>query len=190
MGCLNINLCQHTVTLQRIEEEAIDEVTLPESAEFPPETLLTLGKRLQLDDKGCLVRTGTGNEVVTLNLLTALNGRVSSQDAIHLVDDLTGTCHRRSRRHRDSTEQRSRILIRHQTCLSGQHGAGQDCDADDYRQNDGQRLTHQLLNNALILISCCGEGCVKRCMHTVEHRHLTRLPVLVVRLQEDGTQGW
>ena len=90
MGRLNEDLCQHTLCLQRIQEETIDAVALPQSAELPPETFLALAERLQLDDERGLVGTGTGNEVITLNLLAALDSRIGSQDGVDLVDDLLG----------------------------------------------------------------------------------------------------
>ena len=93
MGCLQIYLSQHTRRLIGIEEEAVDTIALPQTAEFPPESLLALSKRLQLDNEGSLVGTCTGYEVITLNLLTALNSRVGTQDRVYLIDNLTCTSH-------------------------------------------------------------------------------------------------
>ena len=115
MSRLDEDLGDDTCGFIRIEEETVDTVALPQSAEFPPESLLTVGERLQLDDERSLVGTRTSDEVVTLNLLTALDGWVSSEDRIDLTDNLTRTSHRCCRRHRDGTEDSTRILIRHQS---------------------------------------------------------------------------
>ena len=93
MGCLQEYLCDDTRRFIRIEEETIDTVTLPESANLPPQSFLTLGKRLEFDDERSLVGTRTCNKVITLNLLTALNSRVGSQNRINLIDNLTCAGH-------------------------------------------------------------------------------------------------
>ena len=189
MGRLDIDLGQHAIRLVGIEEEAVDAIALPQTAEFPEESLLALGKRLQLDDERSLVGTGTGNEVVTLNLLTALDGRVGSQDAVHLTDDALGALHRRGRRHGDGTEDGAGILVGHQARLGGSHRHHQHNDADDDGKTDGQRLLHQFLHYTFIFISGRIEGGVERGMEAVYHRHLLSVSVLVVGFQEDGTQG-
>ena len=78
VGGLQVNLSQHTRCIVGVEEETVDTVTLPESAEFPPESLLTFLEWLQLDDECCLIGTRTSDEVISLNLLTALYGGVGS----------------------------------------------------------------------------------------------------------------
>ena len=115
MGCLDEYLGNNTRRLIRIQEEAVDTVALPQSAEFPEESLLTLGKRLQLDDERGLVGTRTGNEVITLNLLTALDGWVGTKNRVYLTDNLLGTRHGGCRRHGNGTEDGTGILVRHQT---------------------------------------------------------------------------
>ena len=42
MGRLDENLGLHTRCIQWIQEETVDAVALPKSAEFPPETFLAL----------------------------------------------------------------------------------------------------------------------------------------------------
>ena len=48
---------------------------------------------VQFDDERGLVGTGTGNEVVTLNLLTTLDSRVGTQDRVNLGNDLLRASH-------------------------------------------------------------------------------------------------
>ena len=55
-GCrLLVDESEHRVSIVRIDEETVETVALPESGEFPPESLLALGEGLQLDDEGSLV---------------------------------------------------------------------------------------------------------------------------------------
>ena len=145
MGSLDEDLCGDTRRIIRIQEETIDSIALPETADLPPEALLALLKRFQLDDERSLIGTRAGNEVITLNLLTALNGRIGSQDRVHLVDDLTRAGHRGSRWHRDSTEHRACILIGHQTALRGEHRHNQHSNTDYHRDDDSHRLAYQFL---------------------------------------------
>ena len=77
MSRLDKDLGNHTFSTQRIQEETVDTVALPQAAQFPPESLLTILKRLQLQDEGGLVGTGTGDEVISLDLLTALDVRAT-----------------------------------------------------------------------------------------------------------------
>ena len=91
MSCLEVYLCQYASRLVWIEEETIDTIALPKAAKLPPEAFLALLKRFQLDDKRSLVGTCTGNEVVTLYLLTVLDGRVGSEYRIYLSHHLLGT---------------------------------------------------------------------------------------------------
>ena len=76
-----------------IEEEAVDAVALPQSADFPPQSVLALIEGLQLDDKRGLVASRTCDEVIALQLLSALHGGEGSNNRIHLIDDLLGACH-------------------------------------------------------------------------------------------------
>ena len=46
MSCLDKDLGNHTRGIIRVEEETIDTVALPQSADLPPQSLLTLTKRL------------------------------------------------------------------------------------------------------------------------------------------------
>ena len=91
MSGLDEYLGYNASSIIRIKEETVDTVTLPQSGEFPEETFLTLAERFQFDDKRCLVGTCTSDEVVTLNLLTAQDCRIGSQNRVHLIDDLTCT---------------------------------------------------------------------------------------------------
>ena len=189
MGRLNEDLCQHTLCLQRIQEETIDAVALPQSAELPPETFLALAERLQLDDERGLVGTGTGNEVITLNLLAALDGRVGSQDGVDLVDDLLGASHRGGRRHRDSAEECTGVLIRHQTGLRGEHRTSQHNNTDEHGNTDGQRLAHEFLHTFLIFTQHLVVSRVERLVETVDARHLALVAILVLRFEEDGAES-
>ena len=188
VGSLDEYLSLHTRGIIRIEEEAVDAVALPQSGEFPPESLLAVGERLQLDDERSLVGTGTSDEVITLNLLTALDGRVGSQDRVYLVDDLGSTGHRGSWRHGDGTEECTRILIRHQSRLRGKHCHAQHDDTHDGGDDDSQRLAYQLLHDTFIFISGSGEGGIEGGMEAIYARHLL-MALTIVRLQEDGTEG-
>ena len=87
---LDENLSDDTRCTLWVKEETVDTIALPQSAELPEEAMLTLREWFQLDDERSLVRTRTGNEVIALNLLTVLDGRVGSQNAVHLTDDLLG----------------------------------------------------------------------------------------------------
>ena len=93
MGRLQVYLSQHTIPVIRIEEKTVDTVALPKSADLPPESLLSLLKRLQFDNECSLIRTGTGDKVIALDLLTALDSGISCQNGVYLVDNLRRTCH-------------------------------------------------------------------------------------------------
>ena len=155
MSRLDEYLGSNTCCIIRIEEETIDTVALPETTDFPPESFLTFLKGLQLNDKCCLVRTCTSDEVISLDLLTALDSGIGSQDRVYLIDNLTRARNRGCRRHRNSTEHGTRILIRHKTALRGEHGHYQYNNTDDNGQNDSKRFAHQLLKEILIL-TCRG----------------------------------
>ena len=182
-------LCHDARCLVWIEEETVDAVALPQSAELPEESLLALAERLQLDDKCGLVGAGAGYEVVALNLLAALYGRVGSEDAVHLVDDLLGACHRCGGRHRDGAEQRAGIFVGHQARLCGEHRAGKDGDAHDDGDAHEQRTAHSLLHAFLILAQNFVVGSVESQVEALHAAHLLLFAIGIVRLQEDGAQS-
>ena len=189
VGGLDIDLGQHTAGVVGVEEETVDAVALPQSGEFPPESFLSLLEGFELEDEGGLVGTGTGNEVVTLNLLTALDGRVGSQDGVYLIDDCARASHRGGGRHRDGAEHGTGVLVGHKTRLGGEHGDDEYRNASDNRDDHGHGLAHQFLYALLILAQDRVVGSVERGMETVDARHFALVSLFVVRLQEDGTQG-
>ena len=190
LGCLDEYLCYHTCGIIRIDEEAIDTIALPQTREFPPESFLTLLEGLQLDDKRTLVGTGTCDKVITLNHLTVLDSRNLRQDRINLQHDLFGTSLGSGRRHRDGTEQRTSILIGHQTSLGSHEGNSQHDDTHNDRTDNGQWLTHQFLENTTVFSGCGFESHVERLVETIHARHLLFVTILIVRFQEHSTQGW
>ena len=151
MGGLDEYLSNHTSGVVGIQEETVDAVALPESADLPPKSFLAIAKGLQLDDECTHIGTSTGNEVVAKHLLTVLDGRNLRENRVNLQHDFLGTLLRGGRRHRDRTEQRTGILIGHQTRLGGKHRNAQHHDTRYHSCNDGHWLTNQLLEDILIL---------------------------------------
>ena len=188
VGRLLVDQSQHRCGIVGIDEETVDTVALPQSGELPPETFLALVEGLQLDDERCLVRTGTGDEVVTLNLLAALDGRIGSQERVDLTDDHLGAFYRSGRRHRDGAEQRTRVFIGHQTRLCRSHRRDQSGNTQHNGNADDDGLTHQFLDAVLIFAQHLVVGCIEGRMEAVDARHLHLVALFVVRLQEDGTK--
>ena len=133
-----------------IEEEAVDTVALPQSADFPPQSVLALRKGFQLDDKRGLVASRTGDEVVTLQLLAALYGGEGGNNRIYLIDNLLGACHGGCRWHGNGTEHNALVFIGHKTGLRRKHGDAQHDNTQNDRSDNGDGLTHQFLYRILI----------------------------------------
>ena len=190
MSRLDKYLGNHTCGIVWVNKETIDTITLPETTDLPPETFLTFLKGLQFDDKRTLVGTGTSDEVITLNHLTVLDSRNLRQNRIHLQHNLLGTSLRSSRRHGDSTEQSTCILVGHQTCLSGNEGYCQHGDTYNNGTDNGPWLAYQFLQNILILTDSGIESHVERLVEPIHARHLLLVTILIMWLQEDSTQGW
>ena len=151
--------------------------------------MLAVLEGLQFDDKRGLVTSRTGNEVETLQLLSALHGGEGGNDGIHLIDNLLGASHRSSRRHGDGTEHHALVFVGHKTGLRCKHSDAQHDNTQNDRRDDGDGLVHQFLYRIFVLRVHCVERRIERRMEAVEQRHFLLVAFFVMRFQEDGTES-
>ena len=149
----------------------------------------TVFKRFQLKDECTLVGTLSGNEVVTRDAQTVLDGRVGDEHGVDLVHHLVGGVKTGAGRHGYGAEHGTCIFVGDKT-RAGVHR----CDAEDGNGHDDRDAGDDLMLDdaayaVLVSVEQFVVGGVECRMETVYLRHLALFAVLVFRLEQDGTEG-
>ena len=184
---LLVDHTQYRGILHRVDKQRLDTATGTSLLDTVEESTRTLLEWLQLHDDGTLVRTGTTDKAITHDGVTGCDGWVASQHLIYLLNHLCCTFLRSTRSCRDTSEDSTGILIRHQTRLGCTHQGNQTYDADSHEATSDDAMIDNPLDTTFILIGNLIKLIVESCVETIHERHLL-LVTLLVWLQQHGTE--